>query len=33
MFTGQAPQNGTNGSYTPLRVYHDGKAKKGHFRY
>lgn len=22
-----------NGSYTPLRVYHNGRAKKGHFRY
>ncbi|XP_019869896.2 uncharacterized protein LOC109598424 [Aethina tumida] len=22
-----------NGSYTPLRVYHNGKARKGHFRY
>ncbi|CAH0560997.1 unnamed protein product [Brassicogethes aeneus] len=22
-----------NGTYTPLRVYHNGKAKKGHFRY
>nr|XP_022901472.1 uncharacterized protein LOC111414384 [Onthophagus taurus] len=25
-------QNG-NGSYTPLRVYHNGRAKKGQFRY
>lgn len=25
--------NGINGTYTPLRVYHDSKAKKGHFRY
>lgn len=24
--------NGT-GSYTPLRVYHNSKSKKGHFRY
>ncbi|XP_017783202.1 PREDICTED: uncharacterized protein LOC108567324 [Nicrophorus vespilloides] len=23
----------TNGSYTPLRVYHNGRAKKGQFRY
>lgn len=22
-----------NGSYTPLRVYHNSKSKKGHFRY
>lgn len=25
--------NGSNGSYTPLRVYHNSKSKKGHFRY
>ncbi|XP_055693493.1 uncharacterized protein LOC129795946 [Lutzomyia longipalpis] len=23
----------TNGSYTPLRVYHQGRGRKGHFRY
>jgi len=27
------PTTNGNGTYTPLRVYHDGRAKKGHFRY
>lgn len=27
-------QNGnSNGAYTPLRVYHDGHARKGQFKY
>jgi hypothetical protein len=35
---GARPTNGNlasnpNGNYTPLRVYHNGRAKKGHFRY
>lgn len=36
--TNNGTQNGTtagnsNGSYAPLRVYHDSRGRKGHFRY
>lgn len=34
--TQNGTQNGasnSNGSYTPLRVYHDSRGRKGHFRY
>lgn len=34
--TPNGAQNGasnSNGSYTPLRVYHDSRGRKGHFRY